>query len=285
MMLYISLFSRYIRLEQPSGCGAVSEDRTRQMLDVSMTEIPSSHPRFASLVLRERLVEGFRQGIVAPQGLIAHGRGEMFDYLLGERTSKESRAASKAAAALLVQARHPVISVNGNVAALCPRDIVRLSEVASARIEVCLFHRTDERVSKIQKLLEDSSAKDVLGFLPDASIPGLEHMRGLCSREGVYSADVVVIPLEDGDRAEALSKMGKKTIAIDLNPMSRTARNATVTIVDEVTRAIPGLVSNVEDLKEEPSDARASLARYDRDENLRKVSALMSRNLRTFLER
>ncbi|MBU0623583.1 MAG: DUF137 domain-containing protein, partial [Candidatus Thermoplasmatota archaeon] len=101
-----------------------------------MNGIPKSHPRYASLVLREKLVEGFRNGVVVPQGLIAHGRGEMFDYLLGERTTKEARIASRAAAAILLRAKRPVISVNGNVAALCPRDIVHLAEVAHARIEV-----------------------------------------------------------------------------------------------------------------------------------------------------
>jgi 4-phosphopantoate--beta-alanine ligase len=250
-----------------------------------MTEIPSSHPRYSSLVLRERLVVGFKQGIVVPQGLIAHGRGEMFDYLLGERTTKKSRVASRAAAALLLQAKHPVISVNGNVAILCPDDIVRLSEAASARIEIGLFHRTDERVSKIQKLLKEHGANDVLGFLPDAAIPGLEHMRALCTREGIYSADVVLIPLEDGDRAEALSRMGKKTIAIDLNPMSRTARNATVTIVDEVTRAIPELVRNVEDLSDDQKATKQALSKYDRDENLEEIAEEMSENLEDFLER
>jgi len=228
---------------------------------------------------------GFKQGIVVPQGLIAHGRGEMFDYLLGERTTKESRVASRAAAALLLQAKHPVISVNGNVAILCPDDIVRLSEAASARIEIGLFHRTDERVSKIQKLLEEHGANDVLGFLPDAAILGLEHMRALCTREGIYSADVVLIPLEDGDRAEALSRMGKKTIAIDLNPMSRTARNATVTIVDEVTRAIPELVRNVEDLSGDQKATKQALSKYDRDENLEEIAEEMSENLEDFLER
>jgi len=250
-----------------------------------MADIPTTHPRHESLIRRERLVGGFRQGIVAPQGLIAHGRGEMFDYLLGERTTKEARAASRAAAAMLLKAERPIISVNGNVAVLCPEDVVRLSIVARARIEIGLFHRTDERVGKIEKLMRDHGATEVLGFLPDASIPGLDHMRGLCSKEGIYSADVVVIPLEDGDRAEALAKMGKKTIAIDLNPMSRTARSATVAIVDEVTRAIPDLVFNVEDLREEPMVADAALARYNRDENLKKVSALMAKNLKTFLDR
>jgi 4-phosphopantoate--beta-alanine ligase len=250
-----------------------------------MTEIPKSHPRYASLVLRERLVDGFKQGIVAPQGLIAHGRGEMFDYLLGERTTKESRVASRAAAALLLDAKHPVISVNGNVAVLSPDEIVRLSEAASARIEVGLFHRTDERVKKIQTLLEEHGAQDVLGFLPDARIPGLDHMRALCTKEGIFSADVVLTPLEDGDRAGALAKMGKRTIAIDLNPMSRTSRSATITIVDEVTRALPELVKNVEDLMDDQESAKKALAKYDRDKNLQEITNVMAKNLQTFLKR
>jgi len=250
-----------------------------------MNGIPKSHPRYASLMLRERLVEGFRNGVVVPQGLIAHGRGEMFDYLLGERTTKESRIASRAAAAILLRAKRPVISVNGNIAALCPRDIVRLAEVAHARIEVGLFHRTDERVSKIQNVLVEHGAKGVLGFLPDAKIPGLEHMRGLCSKDGIYSADVVLIPLEDGDRAEALANMGKKTVAIDLNPMSRTSRASTVVIVDEVTRAFPELIRSVEDLQDDAKAIGEAIKKYDRDTNLKLVAKMMSKNLFDFLER
>ena len=231
------------------------------------------------------MVEGFRDGIVVPQGLIAHGRGEMFDYLLGERTVKQARAASKAAAALLLKAKKAVISVNGNVAALCPAEVVRLAEAAGAKLEVSLFHRTDERVSKIQAVLERNGAKNVLGFLPDAKIEGLDHLRGLCSKEGIYSADVVLIPLEDGDRAEALAKMGKRTIAVDLNPMSRTARSATVTIVDEVTRAIPELTRNVEDLLESASAATRALKLYSRDRNLSEIADTMSANIGRFLDR
>ncbi len=231
------------------------------------------------MILRERLVEGFRDGVVVPEGLIAHGRGEMFDYVLGERTVKESRAASKAAAALMLGAARPVISVNGNVAALCAADIVRLSKEANARIEVNLFHRTDARVSKIKRLLEHEGADEVLGFLPDAKIPGLDHLRALCSREGIFSADVVLIPLEDGDRAEALAKMGKKTIAIDLNPLSRTARSATITIVDEVTRAGPELVRNCEDMKADKVALKRALASYDKAENIAQIVKTMSSNL------
>jgi 4-phosphopantoate--beta-alanine ligase len=250
-----------------------------------MTDIPATHPRYESLVRREKLVEGFKEGIVVPQGLIAHGRGEMFDYLLGERTTKEGRAASRAAAALLLKAKRPVISVNGNVAALSAADIVKLSQVSNARIEVGLFHRTDERVAKIEKLLVEHGAMNVLGFLPDAKIPGLGSLRGLCAKEGIGMADVVLIPLEDGDRAEALARMGKKTIAIDLNPMSRTATNATVTIVDELTRAIPELIKNVRSLAKDPRAAKLALSSYDRDENLRLVSRSMADNLERFHKR
>jgi len=230
-------------------------------------------------MLRERLVEGFNEGLVVPQGLIAHGRGEMFYYLLGERTTKDARAAAKAAAALLLEAKRSVISVNGNVAALCPKAVVELAEVSGARIEVGLFHRSDQRVSKIAAALERHGAKDVLGFLPDAKIPGLDSMRGLCSTEGIFQADVVLVPLEDGDRAEALARMGKRTIAVDLNPLSRTSKAATVTIVDEVTKALPEISRHVEDLRDDPDARRLALSKYDRDENLAQVMASMMRNL------
>ena len=52
-----------------------------------LTNIPYNHPRAGSLHIREMLVEGLRNGIVAHEGLIAHGRGEAFDYLIGEKTT------------------------------------------------------------------------------------------------------------------------------------------------------------------------------------------------------
>ena len=52
------------------------------------------------------------------------------------------------------------------------------------------------------------------------------------------------MPLEDGDRCEALVAMGKTVLVVDLNPLSRTARTATVTIVDEVGRTATALKSH-----------------------------------------
>ncbi len=52
----------------------------------------------------------------------------------------------------------------------------------------------------------------------------------------------MLVPLEDGDRTEALIKMNKKVITIDLNPLSRTSRAANITIVDNLVRAMPALV-------------------------------------------
>ncbi|MEW6070436.1 MAG: phosphopantothenate/pantothenate synthetase family protein, partial [Candidatus Thermoplasmatota archaeon] len=88
--------------------------------------IPKSHPRYESLKTREALVKYWREGLVATQGLLAHGRGEAFDYLIGERTIKQAKIAARASAALLLLAEKPVISVNGNTAALAAKDIVKL---------------------------------------------------------------------------------------------------------------------------------------------------------------
>jgi len=89
--------------------------------------IPPDHPRAKSLHTREKLIENYLKGIVAASGLIAHGRGEAFDYLLGEKTSKPAFEAVAAAVAMLLTAENPVISVNGNTAALVAEEIVRLA--------------------------------------------------------------------------------------------------------------------------------------------------------------
>lgn len=242
--------------------------------------IPKSHPRYESLVRRERLVQGWRDGLVVPEGLIAQGRGEAFDYLLGEQTSAPALVAEKAAAAFLLTARHPVISVNGNVAALAPKEVVRLSRATSARIEVNLFHRTEARVGRIVRKLKAAGATNVLGPRPDARIPGLESKRALCHREGIYSADVVLVPLEDGDRTEALVRMGKTVISIDLNPLSRTSQRASVPVVDELSRALPNIESFARELRTKPDEARRLTRSYRRDGNLRANFAYLEWRLR-----
>jgi 4-phosphopantoate--beta-alanine ligase len=70
-----------------------------------MHKIPKSHPRYHSLMTREQISEGMRQGIVHETGLIAHGRGEAFDYLIGETTIPQADAAEKVAAAALLCAK------------------------------------------------------------------------------------------------------------------------------------------------------------------------------------
>ena len=100
-----------------------------------------------------------------------------------------------------------------------------------------------ERIEMVCAYLESQGAKDVLGRVQDVTLPGIASDRALCSQRGhLRTADVVLIPLEDGDRAEALVKAGKKVIAIDLNPLSRTILAADVSIVDELTRAVPNII-------------------------------------------
>lgn len=219
------------------------------------TDIPINHPRFVSLQTRAQLVNGFQSGLVSSEGLIAHGRGEAFDYLLGEKTSKFSVAAIEAACCCLLTANHPVISVNGNFAALCSTEIVKLSNLIPASVEINLFHRSVERERLINRELEDKGAKNCLGSFSNKSniIPGLSSNRRIVHSEGIYKADVIMVSLEDGDRTHALVDMGKKIIALDINPISRTARTADITIVDNVIRAMPMMNHTIKMLKQEKS--------------------------------
>lgn len=207
--------------------------------------------------------EALLGGLVHETGLIAHGRGEAFDYLLGERTVPAARRAIRAAAKALRSARRPVLSVNGNVVALAARESVMLARASGARLEVNLFHRTEARVRRLVRELESHGAEDVLGPDPDARIPGLDSDRAECHRAGIFGADVVMVPLEDGDRAEALKRMGKFVIAVDLNPLSRTARVADITIVDELTRAMGLLTREARKL----SKSRPMRPRFDNRAN------------------
>jgi len=225
--------------------------------------IDPSHPRYQSLKRRRRLVSAFKEGIVVPEGLIAQGRGETFDYLLGEETLAPALIAEQAAAALLLLSKRPVISVNGNLAALCPKDIAVLSKATGAVIEVNLFHWTEDRAKHIRELLEAEGARNVLSEDPDALLDGIHHDRAKCHSKGIFSADAVLVPLEDGDRACALVDMGKKVISIDLNPLSRTTLCATISIVDEVTRALPNIVRFSNDLAGDEKRSGQIFGSYD----------------------
>ncbi|TRZ68846.1 MAG: phosphopantothenate/pantothenate synthetase [Methanothrix sp.] len=246
-----------------------------------MSEIPQSHPRYVSLLTREKVVSGVEEGITGLSGLVAQGRGEAFDYFLGERTTPPGDDAERAATAMLLLAERPVLSVNGNAAALVPQGMVDLANKIGAPLEVNIFYRTEERVKKIADLLRRSGAKTVYGEDPNARVPGLDHDRAKACRGGVYDADVVLVPLEDGDRCEALVNMGKKVITVDLNPLSRTAKTATVTIVDNAIRALPNVVELVDEMTGlSREELEAVLEGYENDAILRRSVTLMIEHLR-----
>jgi len=215
---------------------------------------------------RQSLVEAAAEGLLADSAMIAHGRGEAFDYLLGETTSDSAMEAIREVAARLLAAERPVISVNGNTVVLAGEELIRVAAVVGCPIEVNLYYRTPERVSGLlgrlsqqrdtvaseaapggwegnwQEVVESVS---LLGAAADHSISSLEGARAKCCWEGIGQADVVLVPLEDGDRCEALVAAGKQVLVVDLNPLSRTAMTATVTIVDEVSRAASELLGEV----------------------------------------
>lgn len=233
--------------------------------------IPKTHPRYTSLMTREKIMEGVEKGITSIHGLIAHGRGEAFDYLIGEKTTESAKSSIEAAAALLLLAKAPVISVNGNAAALAAKELVQLSKSINAKLEVNIFHLSKEREIKIKDYLIKNGAKEVLLPQKNCKIKFLDSNRSYVNKNGIYKADVVFVPLEDGDRTEALVKNGKKVIVVDLNPLSRSAQKATITIVDNIIRTVPLLVNTIKRYKKYNKNKLTEIIRkYDKEEILNK---------------
>ena len=231
-----------------------------------------AHPRYESLLLRDKIVKASKEGYLAESAMIAHGRGEAFDYLLGEITTLPAKRAMYVTVALMILSKNPVISVNGNTTALAIDEVIEFAKAVNAKIEINLFYRTDERVDKITKLYKDHGYPKILGSNEDdiAYINEIKNPRASASKNGIYTADTVLVPLEDGDRAEILSKSGKNIITIDLNPLSRTSKMSDVSIVDNVVRALPFMTKIADDLKSQsPEYLRKIIEDYNNEDNLK----------------
>ena len=247
-----------------------------------MSLIPKSHPRAKSLLIREKLVTGFDNGLVAKEGLLAQGRGEAFDYLLGEKTGKAAKLAIRAAAAQILLAEKPVISVNGNIAALCPKEVVKLAKQTGSEIEVNLFYSNEKRKKAIVKTIKKNGGMEILGIkvTNKAILPGIDSARRIVDKNGIFAADVVIVPLEDGDRTLALRKAKKKVITFDLNPLSRTSQTANITIVDNVTRAMNLLIESCKKLSNKNNKTLKNIIQnFDNKKNLSDTITEIKKNL------
>jgi len=124
--------------------------------------------------------------------------------------------------------------------------MLQLAHLLDCPVEVNIFYRTPERMTALLSDLDERNKRlglnvEILGANPDAKIPGLKGPRAKCESKGILQSDVLLVPLEDGDRCQALVAMGKTVIVIDLNPLSRSSQTGTITIVDEVTRCVSNM--------------------------------------------
>ncbi len=244
--------------------------------------VPDNHPRKVSLDIRDRIIDGHEKDIVATAGLLAHGRGEAFDYFIGEETTEEAKTAIRAAAAALLIAKHPVISVNGNVCSLVPNELIELHEITGAELEINLFYYRPERETAILAALQEAGATRVLGThdRPSETIPELSHNRRKVDSEGIAKADLVLVPLEDGDRTQALRKIGKFVVTIDLNPISRTSIFSNITIIDNIIRAMPLMVEYVWEMHDWPRTKLERLVSdFDNEKTIQSALEIMIANL------
>ncbi|MFV2015620.1 MAG: phosphopantothenate/pantothenate synthetase family protein, partial [Candidatus Heimdallarchaeota archaeon] len=79
----------------------------------------------------------------------------------------------------------------------------------------------------------------------------------------------------DGDRTEALKNNHKKVITIDLNPLSRTAQQADITIVDNVIRVFPILIEKYNNITSK-TEAQTIVDNYNNDLILKLAIELIS---------
>lgn len=240
--------------------------------------LSKAHPRYESLVLREKIVKASKAGYLADSAMIAHGRGEAFDYLLGEKTTLPAKRAMYVTVAIMLLSKNPVISVNGNTVALAIDEVIDFAKAVNAKIEINLFYRSDERVDKITELFKNHGYPEILGSNDDEIeyINEIKNPRASASKNGIYIADTVLVPLEDGDRAEILARSGKNIITIDLNPLSRTSRMSDVSIVDNVVRSLPFMTKIAEDLKLQDKKLLLDIIEeYDNKENLKESLKLL----------
>ena len=217
--------------------------------------------------MRHRLERAAKRGMLADSAMIAHGRGEAFDYMLGEQTTPNAMEATKHAWLHLNTAKRPVLCLNGNVTALACDEMLQLAQILKCPVEINIFYRTPERMEALLAFINERKKAlgvhvKVLGENPDALLPGLKGPRAACTVEGIFESDTILVPLEDGDRCKALVDMGKTVIVIDLNPLSRSAQRASITIVDELSRVLNNLLalSESEGVPGERYDHRANLS-------------------------
>ena len=191
---------------------------------------------------------------------------------MGEQTNDNSEKAIEASVAAILAADHPIISVNGNVAALVPNEVVALSNETGALLEINIFYQAEGRIEAIEEVLRKAGAKTILGLgdVESKTISNLSSNRRIVDPRGIYKADVVLVPLEDGDRTEALVQEGKFVIAIDLNPLSRTSKMAQITIVDNLIRCIPRMTEYAKKLKAaSKKDLQSIVSSFNQKENLK----------------
>ena len=167
--------------------------------------------------------------------------------------------ATKNALAHLIAAKRPIITLNGNTAALAGKELMEIAEALDCPVEINIFYRTEERVAALFEYLdsikqEHNIKTTVLGRNPDGKIPKLAGPRANCCVDGIISSDVILVPLEDGDRCEALVQMGKTVIVVDLNPLSRSAKMASITIVDEISRVANNMLDIIHSNRDLPID-------------------------------
>ncbi|HIH40756.1 MAG TPA: hypothetical protein HA221_04260, partial [Halobacteria archaeon] len=91
-----------------------------------MTEIPISHPRYRSIIVREKLVNAYNNNILNDEDLIDFGKEEAVDYFLGEKTTKMAYISYIISIMDMFLAKKPALILD-NISFILAEDTIRKS--------------------------------------------------------------------------------------------------------------------------------------------------------------
>ena len=175
-----------------------------------MSDVPKTHPRYLSLSLRDTIGcrRGARHHLYPRLNRTRTWRGFRLPHRGGDTTLRDGGDSCRPRRCSAWQ-NTPVISVNGNVAALVPDGLVEIGTSPERSVRGQHFpHGNGTRTKNPRIPPEARRTRRAHADNRGATLLYRLQSGNSCIQTESLKRMSSVVPLEDGDRCEALRKMG-----------------------------------------------------------------------------
>ena len=164
-----------------------------------MSDVPKTHPRYLSLALRDTIVAGVEQrDYLCPWAYRARAWGGFRLPHRGNDTTLRDGGNPRGGGDASSRSTPCHLRQRAMLAALAPDGLIALGRVLNAPLEVNIFHTETGREQRIREHLLKHGASDVLMPTTQAQLSYIDSNRKFVHPDGIFKADVVFVPLEDG---------------------------------------------------------------------------------------